>query len=144
MQRLVLIVGLAFAGLVHAGSDNRIMRVETAGDLYERCKPPVEITQGAPVGADERVVSAATCLSYISGFTDGHNTAVAFLVVKQKGAAKTAKDFKEASAFCDSQSITTGAIAKMVVDVLERYPEKRKLPAGILLLQVLRSAKPCQ
>ncbi len=113
MRKLVLIFGFAVSNLANAGADNRLMAVETADDLYNRCKPVVEITKGAPVGADERVVSSATCLSYISGFTDGHNNAVAFIVVKQKGSARTAKDFAQNSAFCDNPKVTVGAIAEM-------------------------------
>lgn len=144
MRVLILMFGVMFAWFANASDSNRTMSIVTANDLYEKCKSAVEILQGAAVGEDKRVIESATCLSYITGFRDGSNTSTAYFAIKMKGTSISAQDIRDVSIYCDNTNVTTGAIAKAVVNILEKSPEKRKMMAGVILMQIMKAGMPCK
>jgi len=119
------------------------MAIETGADLYDRCKPAVEIIQGAAIGTDERVLNTAACFSYITGFRDGGSFSAGFIAAKRKSGPVTEKDVIDGSAFCWKAGYDNGTVATSVINFLDRNPRRRKQPAGLVLMLVLRTEAPC-
>ncbi|MGQ0578292.1 MAG: Rap1a/Tai family immunity protein [Betaproteobacteria bacterium] len=79
------------------------------------------------------------CTGFIDGFAAGHYVAETWHAFHHR-------DEKKDDIFghlCVPESTTRGQLARVFVQFLERYPEKLKLPAGLLLADALRESFPC-
>ena len=142
IHKIIPVIFSAFSINAYAASANPML-VKTAGDLRDRCNPVIEVTAGAPIGANDRVVSSAACLGYITGFRDSAGFVTAFIVFKQNGGHVSEKDILERSAYCEKPGITVGEIAKMAVAYIERHPAEEKKLAGLVLTKMLIEEMPC-
>jgi hypothetical protein len=103
------------------GTDIRVrLHVQmTAGDLFDRC-----IFDPAAPPPD-----AFICAGYLTGAED------AMAIVWAANGLERA--------YCKPEATQRGALLRTFIDYMRAHPEKRGLPAALVILQAFRDAFPC-
>jgi hypothetical protein len=83
----------------------------------------------APLKSDTKLLLDATCLNYIKGVFDLHQTLVG---------SKTIEPY-----FCKPTDVDLGQLTRTVIEYIEKNQDKAKKTASSLVLPALSEAFPC-
>jgi hypothetical protein len=125
------LIASALLAAVPAGAGPRLQGKFTGEEMLAHCK-----------AADKDPMQdfgRGICTGFIDGFTAGHFVAETWHGFHHR-------DEKMDDIFghlCVPDGTTRGQLARVFVQLLERNPERLKLPAGLLLEDALRESFPC-
>ena len=142
-MRMFLAVLLLVVTTAGRAAEGNPMVIESGRDLYVKCTALREIMTGSPAIEGDRVVLSAACLNYIDGFRNGHVFTSAHTAQRNKKGAITGSDVRKAQFFCASANVTNTELVDAALSYLNKRPEKRDSPAGLVLMIALREAFPC-
>ncbi len=122
---------VAGAAVVHAspqeytihGTDIKVhvYAQQTAGELYDQCNFDTNVSDPSP----ENYI----CVGYLSGAEDGMS-----VIWAAAG---------EPSAYCKPDDTARAVLLRAFLDYVKANPDKRDLPAALVVLQAYRSKFPC-
>jgi len=102
----------------------------SGNELLQDCRTAARISnlRGDQAFADN-LRAQGNCYSYIRGVHEGIGATVALADIPD--------------IFCIPNQVRMGQIHDTIIQYLERNPQRRHLPAALLIIQALRNAFPC-
>jgi hypothetical protein len=87
-----------------------------------------------PVDQSSKLSDLQTCLTYISGVTDGFTF----------GLLASTKEKINEGGICPPEGVILGQKARIVKQYLDQHPQELHKPAVLLIIRALHSAFPCK
>lgn len=83
------------------------------------------------------------CIAFVSGFVSGTGTATGIAAFRAYGEKQAGKSFRRLAIYCLPDRASTPQTVRVVVNYLERHPEKLHMDPATLVAIALQDAFPC-
>jgi hypothetical protein len=121
-----------------------VVAITDGNELLTQCKKTISAYEDADSKLSSDLAVAISCDSYIRGFNDAHSMFVNILVVRKHGDKWTETNWKAESLYCLSDDVSPVQMIRVVVQYLEKNPNKLHYRAKILIPAALQEAFPCR
>ena len=118
---LLIVVSILFASSVFA---EQMQTFKSGSKLQLDCSG-----LSAPFKSERKMLLDATCLNYIKGVFDLHQTLVGSRIIAPR--------------FCKPADVDLGQLARTVIEYIEENQEKAEVTASSLIMHALGDAFPC-
>ncbi len=124
MKKLALLIAVASMLIASPAMAEQMQTFKSGGNLQLDCS-----SLSAPLKSETKLLLDATCLNYIKGVFDLHQTLVGGKKIDPQ--------------FCKPKEVDLGQLAKIVIEYIEANLEKTEITASSLILPALGEAFPC-
>ena len=124
MKKLALLIAVASIIISSPAAAEQMQTFKSGSSLQLDCS-----SINAPLKSETKIILDTTCLNYIKGVFDLHQTLVGSKLIEPQ--------------FCKPQDVDLGQLARVVVDYIEANHEKAEITASSLILPALSEAFPC-
>jgi hypothetical protein len=124
MKKLTLLIAVASMLITSPAMAEQMQTFKSGSNLQLDCS-----SLSAPLKSETKLLLDTTCLNYIKGVFDLHQTLVGSKIIKPQ--------------FCKPKDVDLGQLARTVLEYIETNHEKAEITASSLILPALSEAFPC-
>lgn len=124
MKKLALLIAVASMLIASPAMAEQMQTFKSGGNLQLDCS-----SLNAPLKSETKLLLDATCLNYIKGVFDLHQTLVGSKIIEPQ--------------FCKPKDVDLGQLARTVIEYIEANHGKTEITASSLILPALSEAFPC-
>jgi hypothetical protein len=124
MYKRVFLIAIASVFLASSAMAEKMQTFKSGTKLQMDCSG-----LNAPLKSDTKIMLDATCLNYIKGVFDLHQTLVGSRVIEPR--------------ICKPTEVDLGQLARITIEYIEKNQEKAEVTASSLIMHALSEAYPC-